>query len=627
MYLSKHSDTALSNNVISSFRGYNHTPNCGDGECYDMNNLTLDNYPTIGTRKHRGFVYQYPDNKTVLLKDSQLISLSGKYLYMGEEKINSTELDISTLDSMYPKQLVKMGAYIIIFPDKVWINTETKETGKMESEFTLTTTTESSFVIENCKNDGTAISEYPYEPVLGGLNIATDGDYIDYVDNGKNCLKQWSGVENCWINNPVPLIKITATGIGDKFELNDSVVIKTTFESSWETEMDKEVIDNETWYTVKKTIYKKDSNYIIVRGNMSWKSSARVPSSTNAGYKLSVKREVPKMTHVIECNNRLWGCASSGHEIYASKLGDFKNWNSFNGVSTDSYAANLGSSGYFTGSVVYQGNPIFFKEDYLVKVTVSSNGGHQVKELPALGLQENSSKSIAVINDVLYYKNENGIVAYNGGTPTIISKALGTEHYKYAVGGNCDSKYYVSMRDSNLKYQLFCYDTANGMWTHEDSIRATQFCNCNGELFFIDYEDKWLKSIKGLLPSYDHHLNNSNTKKTEGNFDWMMETGNIGYSLSNSKGKQSVSMNAKYIQRINLKVDVAKGTKAKLYIQYDSTGNWEYICDIKNHGIRTFAIPLIPRRCDHFKYKIVGNGDFRLISMLKTIEQGSDLVW
>ena len=68
---------------------------------------------------------------------------------------------------------------------------------------------------------------------------------------------------------------------------------------------------------------------------------------------------------MIECGNRLWGCkyglvdGETVNEIYASKLGDFKNWNCFAGLSTDSYAAARGSDGPFTGAADYLGQPRF----------------------------------------------------------------------------------------------------------------------------------------------------------------------------------------------------------------------------------------------------------------------------
>ena len=52
-----------------------------------------------------------------------------------------------------------------------------------------------------------------------------------------------------------------------------------------------------------------------------------------------MERRVPDLDYITECDNRVWGCSSRENVIYACKLGDFRNWNSFAGLSTDSYAA------------------------------------------------------------------------------------------------------------------------------------------------------------------------------------------------------------------------------------------------------------------------------------------------
>jgi hypothetical protein len=41
--------------------------------------------------------------------------------------------------------------------------------------------------------------------------------------------------------------------------------------------------------------------------------------------------------------------------------------------------------------------------------------------------------------------------------------------------------------------------------------------------------------------------------------------------------------------------------------------------------LRTFAIPIRPKRCDHMRLKVVGLGEAKIYSICKTVEQGSDV--
>ena len=90
---------------------------------------------------------------------------------------------------------------------------------------------------------------------------------------------------------------------------------------------------------------------------------------TQENVTLRIRRTLPEMDFVCQCENRLWGCryGRSGdetvNEIYASALGDFKNFRQYLGLATDSWTAAVGSDGPWTGAVNYLGHPIFVKEN------------------------------------------------------------------------------------------------------------------------------------------------------------------------------------------------------------------------------------------------------------------------
>jgi hypothetical protein len=118
-----------------------------------------------------------------------------------------------------------------------------------------------------------------------------------------------------------------------------------------------------------------------------------------------------------------------------------------------------------------------------------------------------------------------------------------------------------------------------------------------------------MKSVGGTL------LYDVPEKDTEDKFDWFVESGTIGYS----------SPDYKYVARMNLRITLEFGTNVDFYLQYDSSGVWEHKFNMSGKGTRTFSVPIIPKRCDHFKYKIVGKGGCKIHSITKTTEEGSDI--
>ena len=315
------------------------------------------------------------------------------------------------------------------------------------------------------------------------------------------------------------------------------------------------------------------------------------------------------MDYITEANNRLWGCRygldDSGelvNRLYACKLGDFKNWNCYMGVSTDSYYANVGSDGYFTGAITHLGYPCFFKENCLHKVYGQIPANFSVQTTVCRGVQKGSHKSLAIVNEILYYKSVQGICAYDGSLPVQVCRALGNVHYRNAVGGAAGQKYYVSMADGADDWHLFVYDTGKGLWHREDNFRAAAFCCCRGELYAIGAENGWIWGMLG-------------TGEPETAVHWMAETGEWGLTTPDRK----------YISRLLLLMSLGADTVAELSICYDLSETWERLCTLRGSGLGLTAVPVRPRRCGFFRLRLEGEGDARLYSITKTVEEGSDL--
>ena len=581
--------------MTTVFGGYNHQLSCQEGQFYDMKNMTSQYFPILSPRQNRGIVKQFAMPQGILDKEEILWIDDGKLYLNGEEKT----LEGVTLSAASPKSLAKMGAYVIIMPDRVWYNVDNGECGYMEHTNTIETGTPIKFAL--CEASGKVITWHDasyYE-----TTDPVDGDYMMSTNNGKTSLKVYSASTKIWLTVATTYTQITAKGIGKGFEKEDGVKLTIESTKGYDTLNNIFVNEEEDGSASTNTqIIDKTDDAITVVGIIN-------KNATFLDRWLKVERKVPDMAFITECNNRLWGCSNDGHEIYCCKLGDVKNWNCFAGISTDSWAATIGSDGKFTGAITYLGYPMFFKEDCLIKVAVSATGGHQIKETKCRGVQKGSERSLAILNETLFYKASTCVCTYNGSLPVGISDDLGEVRYYDAVAGTIGDRYYISMRDNNGVSHLFVYDSKNGIWHKEDNTKVLYFCRHLDELYYIDGNDYRMKSVGGTL------LYDVPEKATEDKFDWFAESGNIGYSTPDNK----------YVSRINLRLTLEFGTNVDLYLQYDSSGMWEHKFNMSGKGTRTFTIPIIPKRCDHFKYKITGKGACKIYSITKTLEQGSDI--
>lgn len=581
-------ELATSRDMIDVFKGYNHNLRIGEGEFYDMKNLTSTHYPVLSPRGRRGVYVKTSNPKTLIEKDA-LCYVDGSDFVVNEYRV---DMKLSTEEADLPKTLVSMGAYVIIMPDKKYVNIEDlSDFGNIEASVTTTSTVN----FEICKVDGSAYDDVRVSPKAPTITEAMESGTEDiplWLDTSStpNSLKQYSKSSAMWMSIASTYVKISSPGIGKAFNVNDGVKI-SGIEDTQLADLNNTMI-----------IWDKGDDYIVVTGIID-----KVTSQTNP---ITLKRTMPNMDFIIESENRLWGCrygvAENGevvNEIYASKLGDFKNWNCFMGISTDSYAATVGSDGQFTGAITHLGYPLFFKEKCMHKVFGNFPSNYQITTTACRGVQKGSHKSLAIVNEVLYYKSRTAICAFDGSLPKEISYALGDVNYDNAVACSHGNNYYISMREvANDKWQLFVYDTAKGLWHKEDNTRVDDFCSCRGELYYVDNADKYIKTMFG------------SGEKERSKVEWMAETGIIGTDHPDKK----------YISKLNIRMSLDISSRIFVYIQYDSEDKWDFLFRMDGSSLRTFTVPIKPKRCDHMKLRIEGEGDAYIYSISKTIEQGSD---
>ena len=218
-------------------------------------------------------------------------------------------------------------------------------------------------------------------------------------------------------------------------------------------------------------------------------------------------------------------------------------------------------------------------------------------------MQKGCDRSLSIVNEVLYYKARSGICAYDGSLPVEVSSALGDVTYHNAVAGTLGNKYYISMSDASEGWHLFVYDTLKGLWHREDETQAVDFCNCRGDLYYIDYADNQIKTVRG-----------TGVAETE-DIEWEAMTGIIGTD----------SPDKKYISRMDVRMSLVVGARVSFFVEYDSSGEWEFLFAMDGIKLRSFAVPIRPQRCDHLRLKIIGCGEAKIFSICKTIEQGSDV--
>lgn len=578
MKLPSMSEISRSEELTQSFPGLDRNLRGAEGSMSDMKNLTSDHYPLLAARERRTMLDVLVKPNGLLAKD-KLVWVDNRNLYYGGEDLTDhlTDAGVHLTDS--EKTLVSMGAYVIILPDKAYINTQDyDDCGKIEADWVNGTQATVSLCVEDgAAYDYTAGKEAPESPANGQFWLDTSGE--------TDAMKVWNESTGGWVSVETVYCKISCTGIGAQFKDYDGVTV-----SGVEQIEGSRIVQHVT----------ADSMVLI----------GLVPQTVTAeAGKLRITRKMPEMDYVVECQNRLWGCfygvkdGQTINEIYCCALGDFKNWERYAGISTDSYRASVGTDGKWTGAITYLGYPLFWKENHLHKVYVDEGGAHQIQDTACRGVQEGCSRSLQVVNDRLYFKSRSGVCAYDGSLPENTGYSLGQELFSEAVGGSLRGKYYLSMHGEK-GWNLFVYDTSNGIWIKEDDTHALAMATLKDELYILDAETKQFFGASGRAEG---------TK--EKTVQWSATTNIIGYSDAGQK----------YVSRFAVRLRLEDGATAQFSIEYDSNGIWLPCGSIVGNRIKSAILPVKPRRCDHFRIRITGFGTMQIYSISKIYEKGSDV--
>ena len=554
------------------FRGINRKSQVEDGEMQDMLNLASDKYPLLAPRKLRG-TYTMPED---VLRPLHLLTRYNKVAMITRNRNGSIDFYFDNLkvdevnDLTESTTMVAINTKIVFYPQKKY------------------------------------------------LEVVKDGSDINIGD--------YESLEYSFDNSGGGLSSAVSVTIGQ-----DETVM--TFQSPIKFGYDDAInINGELIYTaggsqhsspciVSCTVLDADDNSITLPGETFIELVGEgVTSATFTG---TIKRTIPDLDFIIEWNNRLWGCSNKDNTIYASKLGDPKNWQYFQGTSLDSFYAQQGTDGEWTGAAPYSGHLIFFKESSMCKIYGTAPNNYQVVNVECYGIEEGSRLSAVTINDTVFYKSTIGIMAYDGSIPYCISEKFNCR-FKNVIGGTEGTKYYASIQVEDGGYELMVLDIDRAVWHKEDGTRFRDTCTVNNRLNFITYEDDQ-QYCQDFLFCNDYlvigsedaegYIGICNPIVASESYDtmpWAAEFGPFDEYIESKK----------IYSKLSLRLNVYSGSTVSVYIRMDD-GEWELVKEFSPAVTSGEVIPIVPRRCDRYSIKIEGVGFTELKSLTRRVRQGT----
>jgi hypothetical protein len=281
-------------------------------------------------------------------------------------------------------------------------------------------------------------------------------------------------------------------------------------------------------------------------------------------------------------------------------------------LSSDSYAATVGSQGDFTGICNYMGYVHFFKENRVHRLYGTQPSNFQLVELSMRGVKTGCEKSLCIVNELLYYMSRDGIIRYDGSAPVSMHEPLGEGDLSAVVCGEHDQKLYVSALEDGVP-KLFVLDTRLYLWHVEDDLRALSFAGTpEGDFILDDQGTIW--SIDGSASA----LEDSDAAEEE-DFPWMAVSGDMTADSGNRHTTMSM-----HLRRLEVRLSMERGAKVDIDLQFDSQGEWKRVLSYRTEIKKTIILPMVMRKCDHVRIKYSGTGRAVIYALTKIYSAGEE---
>lgn len=589
---------------IIAFGGVNYSREAGDGELLESLGLSSAQFPCLSQRSGRKTAGAYL-SPTGLYARGKLCVVDGTNLLYDGKVVGQVTAG--------EKQFATINTKIVIFPDKVYYDTSSGEFGSLEATYPAyagdaTFTANTMTVPAQSYIDSTAGDA---ETLTGVPGTATMTAYTGVsVNKSTGALTFTGGAEK----TPATLKAGDITQY--QCESNEYLVVQSSTKQSdntWQiTAVRHEAVlhkypDFSTAFSAGDAVEisgcsslpKNNGSHIIrsISGRTLTFDADIFQAGTEAGT-IVAERKVPDLTCICECDNRIWG--AEGTTIWASALGDPKNFYVYDGLSTDSYAAAVGTEGEFTACIAYSSTVLFWKEDCVHKVLGNYPAQYEIYTYKVPGVQKGAEKSLCIINETLFYKGRSGVYAYTGGTPELLTECFGTRRFTDGVAGTDGERYYISMMTENGDWELYVLDTARGIWLREDNTHATDWAYLDGTLYYLDG-----RTGKVMMTGQD--------RSEEGPIEWSATLCPFNETVHGRKG----------YSRLYLRADLQAGAWVKAEVSADGAPFQQVYLGHDDHA-KTLQIPILPTRCDTFTVRLSGKGECVIKSFVREFSVGSE---
>ena len=542
-------------------------------------NLKLCPDGALSVREKRGRIRAFSDVGGIYADDT-LAYVDCQRLYYGGMEISGITL------SPGEKKILKIGRFLLVFPDKVYVDLEDQsKCGQMS--LTLSIPNLRMYPVNKNKTEIkiNEVSEFPEDPVNSTYYAIKQSD-------GSVVIKRF--LNNAW-QVCTPLVKMDSSKLINMVNVGDTVSIDTL----------------QNYIGEYAKVLSVDGGSIIVEGYI---------NESRMFYTSTLTRYVPDFDFVTVSGNRLCGVRrgvdQSGRmvsKIYASAVGEPFNFI----VGRGGCEADVDVSGAFTGVCDYLGSPLAFSESELIETRIK-NGSMIYTKVKGYGVERGAHESVASANGTVYYKTKSGICVYDGSYPEKILELSGsplmTDMPAPAVYLN--GKYRIKITDPSGSSRIYVYDEESDSFVTEDDPGVLWFA-CRGQCIYAACEAGGEQSLMML----NYESANALDREYCSDKGFPIMESDIAWRLVGERVGQD-SFGAVHPIRAVLRLEKPSGARVSIGVIYNAENRAEGVVSIDKESFGAVTVPISLRKCDHFRLSVEGLGECSILGYAVQLCEG-----
>lgn len=208
--------------------------------------------------------------------------------------------------------------------------------------------------------------------------------------------------------------------------------------------------------------------------------------SFSKGY---IELYVPQFDCACSHGNRLWIGSRNGEMVQASALGSPFEFYNLGVLSTDSWYAEVGTPGAFTGITSWQNRILAFKEEWIHVIYGTEPSNFSLEKSYANGCI--CKESIANVANSVIWLSHDGFYEYSGGVPKRISDKLNTKYISCVAFGDI-RRYFARCEKENGEHELIIFDTETGFWTKLSDFEIKGGEQLGDKVYIYDSENVYI---------------------------------------------------------------------------------------------------------------------------------------